>query len=173
VAFHRTLAVTRVALAFLLAGLLAGCGSSSNDASSAGGSTSGESPSAEGATSKEAFLAEGNAICEARGKAIQAKGSKILSSGTGARQAAAAQTVIVRTLLVPGFQAELRELGELTPPTGQSHDMAFVLTAIRQMVNRLEHEPPITSSSSFKANHPYRPAEEIAAEFGLNSCGHP
>lgn len=83
------------------------------------------------------------------------------------------QSELVDDVIVPGFEAEVRELRELQPPVGDTHQVEGVLAAIEQTVDRLRKAPPIGPNSSFKANHPYRPAEEIAADYGLTACGHP
>lgn len=139
-----------------------GCGSGGDDTSTAGGG---------GATSKAQFVAAANKICSEKGKAIQAEAVKILKAGEGG--AAKVQTQIAQQAVIPNLEAEVSALRKMDAPSGDGDQVEHILAAIEDTVNRLNSASPVTIRSSFKANHPYRPGEEIAASYGLTACGHP
>jgi hypothetical protein len=147
-----------VVAALCALGPVLGCGSGSETTSSEG-------------LSRTEFISQGNAICSKRGAQISTEGGRILQQSSQTPDKA--QAMMVDQVIIPNFEEEIRELRSLDAPATDSKQVDEVLTAIQDTVDRLRTAPPIGASASFKANHPYRPGEEIAAEYGLTACGHP
>jgi hypothetical protein len=139
-----------------------GCGGGNEDTST---------PSSSDAASKAQFVAAANKICAEKGKAIQAEAVKIIKTAKG--PAAKEQKLIAQQAVIPNLEAEIDALRKMGAPSGDSGQVEHILAAIEDTVSRLSSASPVTVQSSFKANHPYRPGEEIAASYGLTACGHP
>jgi len=121
---------------------------------------------------KAEFVHQANNLCAKIGREIAAAGATIIRKSKDPTSAKA-QTEITGKVLVPSFEKELQQLRALDAPSGEEPQVERVMTALNETVTRLRTAPPIETNSSFKENHPYRPGEEIAAAYGLTSCGHP
>lgn len=120
---------------------------------------------------KAQFVRKANTICTQKGAQIKVEGGRIIRAGNA--HGADVQARIMDQIIVPNLQAEIRELDALEGPAADRQRIDGIVAAIQQSVDRLRSAPPIDASSSFKETHPYRPGEELAAEYGLTACGHP
>lgn len=121
---------------------------------------------------KAEFVDQANDLCAKIGKEIAAAGATIIKESKDPTSAKV-QTEITGKVLVPSFEKELQRLRALEAPSGEEQQVQRVMAALKETATRLRTAPPIETNSSFKANHPYRPGEEIAAAYGLTACGHP
>lgn len=170
--------VILIAAAVALSFLAAGCGND-DDAATTGSSEASGTVSSEGDSGSSAsgaggegsvkaeFIKEANGICRRVTATIQTDGKRIFSEGVGGSEAEGEvlKRRIVDEVLVPGFKAEAAQLSALTPPPGDEQQVASIIAAIEEVIERVERNPD--------GRYPYSDAERLADRYGLDRCGGP
>ena len=127
-----------------------------------------ENGSSEAALSKAVFLKRGNAICEVVVKKITSEAFPALEKANreSADAREAAETELVRTVMVPGLREEAEAIEALGVPA-QGKEAEAVLAAIYDVVEKGEVAPESFTQS---AERPYAEAEQLAEKYGLTEC---
>lgn len=152
-------------LLLIVAVLIAAVGCGDDGSSTAQSSSNGQSSNGAASTSPDGdFLSEANAACEKRMAELRSKGKRLLDAYYTKPLPARA---MAEKVVIPAFEAELRDLEALEAPPQNRRGAEAVESAIRRMIARLEANP---KAGNF---YPYTEAEKIAAKHGLAACGQP
>lgn len=166
---HRFIAaiVVLASLAFI-----AGCGdnggsetSANGDMVSADGKNSAATTDGQSSASgpRAEFIEQATAICTKRSEELKAKGEKFFKEAYDepelvVRRKAASQVII------PIFEAELRELRELDIPPVDAAQVGAIYAAIEDMLK---------SVRELRKTYPYTETEKLSRRYGITPCGHP
>jgi hypothetical protein len=112
------------------------------------------------------FIQAANAACTERREEMTDKGQRIYANASEKSRDAGARELI-EEVVAPGFEREVRELGDLTPPPGEEDEVNELISAIEQMVDRMRED------LAAGRGYPYRKTEKLAATYGLPDCGRP
>jgi hypothetical protein len=129
--------------------LVAGCGSSGGDSDS---------------IDKASFVEQANTICKQASGKIAAE-LRVIGQ-TEAENPNYTPAVLVKKALIPGLEAEIKELRALGAPPGDKKEVQAFLEAVQKIVNTAEADPETFAS----ANSPYEGAELAARRFGVTEC---
>lgn len=179
----------------LAAILIAGCGGGSGGSTSegaattTGGSAAAGSGSAEAEShstgeekapanggeeepssgSKEAFVAKANALCEKRRKEIQKEAARVFSSAQkgNAKELKSALSRLIDEAVVPGLEAEVKDLGSLSAPKGDEGQVGAIVAGIEAMIAEARRE----SKAFLNTPAGGREANKLAREYGIPACG--
>lgn len=141
--------IALVAFAVLISGALASCG----DSQAASG------------PSKATFIRRANAICRARSNEI-AFYVRVLAKERNEMSPVYYLQSVATDAYSPAFTREIKEIHALRAPEGDSKQIGVILHSTHEAVTRARVYP------SPRVNAFARP-ERLAAEYGLNDCGHP
>jgi len=145
---HR-IPLTSLAIAVvLIAGVAAGCGSSSNDTTSTA------------AISKTEFLAKGNAICKA-GDAKQTAAQEALGKNPSAAQFSSFTT----NTLIPNIQSQIDQVKALGAPSGDEAKVNSMLAMAQADLDKIKSNPALLQQGDQFVNF-----EKVAHPYGLTSC---
>lgn len=118
---------------------------------------------------KATFVKRANEICEeASGKLVSA-----MTSISGRESAKPnydyvdTQTVIVKTVLVPRFEEELREIRALGIPGEAKKDSQALLRAYEVAIEKIKAKPRAVANATAE---PYVPVEVAGTAFGVSEC---
>jgi hypothetical protein len=134
-----------------------GCGS---------GSGSGD----EDSLTKAEFIAQGDAICKKIKKKAQTEynkaAAKYLEEGNSPSRARG--TELAEQFLIPGREAQVEALRDLSPPSDDEDQVSAMLDAGEEGVEKAEEDPQTMFIST---ENPFEEANELAQEYGLKVCG--
>jgi ABC-type glycerol-3-phosphate transport system substrate-binding protein len=143
-----------------LAGIVAGCGSSSDD-----------STEATVALTKVEFVKQGDAICTKGTEQIETEAEEFAKDNnvdTNSPSKEDEEEVIV-TVVGPALQTQADELRELGAPKGEEDKAGAIFDALEAGAEELENDPASllegTSSSALEK------AKKLAVAFGFKKCG--
>ena len=138
-----------------IAVIAAGCGSSSNDTTSA--------------LTKAEFISQGDAICEKGNKEIETGFEAFLKENGIKGEPSKAQGVeLSETVLIPSVKSQSEELRDLGAPSGEEGEISAMLDALDEGVEEAEEDPEALLASE---SDPFGPANKMATEYGLKVCG--
>jgi pyruvate/2-oxoglutarate dehydrogenase complex dihydrolipoamide acyltransferase (E2) component len=173
----RFIAMLAGALAIVV--LVAGCGggSDSGDGSTASAdNNTAQADSGDGASSnapalsKAEFIKQGDEICSNAAKSFAEGVVKFMSEngideseGPSEEQ----EEELITEVILPAYQTQAEELGELGPPKGEEDAVAEIVTGFEEVVADGEGDP----SSVVGGDDPFADAKSKAREFGLQVCG--
>jgi maltose-binding protein MalE len=139
-----------------LAALVAGCGSSSGDSTTA-------------SLSKAEFIKQGDAICQKGNKEIETGFEAFMKENGIKGEPSKAQGVeISETVLIPSIETQSEELRALGAPSGEEGEISAMLDALDEGVEEAEEDPEALLASE---SDPFGPANKMASEYGLKVCG--
>jgi hypothetical protein len=140
-----------------IAALAAGCGSSSTDPSS---------------PTKAEFIKEGDAICQKANKEFQKAflvlGKENKKKGIEGRTLREDGVEISEKIFLPNAQKRAESLAELTPPSGEEAQIAAMVAAIEEGVEKGEKDPNVLFSQTA---YPFDKANELQRDYGFEYCG--
>lgn len=145
----------------VLAVVVAGCGSSSEDSSSTSSTAS---------LSKAEFLKQGNAICKEGNESINAEFeefSKENNLSESEEPPKAVQEEAIEQILIPSINGQIEDIRALGTPEGDEGELEEVFTAEEEVVEEAEAEP----TSLFETTTAQKEANKLAREYGLTVCG--
>jgi hypothetical protein len=116
---------------------------------------------------KADFIQAANAACERRGDQITAQTQRVFEKYSDQPESPKARKELVSEVIVPGFEAQARDLRALEPPPGEEDEVEEVISTIEEMVERTRED------FAEGRDYPYRKTENVAAAYGLPACGHP
>jgi hypothetical protein len=148
-----------------IAAILAGCGSS-NDSSS--GST--QSTAGTAAPTKAEFIKQADAICEKANKGTEAEFAayvKKLNLPPNKKPTTAQQEELITAVALPAIAAQAKELGELSPPSGEEGKVNAIVEGIAKAVEKTEANP----STVFGRRGPFAEVNKLAKDYGFTVCG--
>ena len=134
----------------VIAGLLAGCGSSSD--------TTAASP-----ISKSEFLAKGNAICAKGNKQTNALADKTFSQN---QQPTHAQLTAFGKAQVPLIQSQIDQIKALGAPSGDEATVKQMITLAQSDLDKIKADP---ASAGSQTDH-FANFAKIAHPYGLTAC---
>jgi hypothetical protein len=136
----------------MIALIAAGCGSSSNDSSTAS--------TVAGPLTKAAFVAKANAICVKGTVQTEKAGSSLGNNPTEAEAA-----VAVPAKFVPAVQAQIDELKALSVPPGEQATVTDMLDLAQADLNKVKSDPKLAFETKTFADF-----ASVAHAYGLKSC---
>ena len=164
---------TRLLLSFvavIAAGaLIGGCGGSEDSvAEGAKPTTEGTSEIEPPSSAEVAFTTGANEICKARENAIDEESLKIHYEAAEGRKPKSVETAesLVRSVVVPNFEAELQELEALRNPPESKIPVEKIFAAIQQLIDDAKADP----GKFLEKTEPYGSAERLAEEYGITAC---
>jgi hypothetical protein len=138
-----------------IAVIAAGCGSSSNDTTSA--------------LTKAEFISQGDAICEKGNKEIETGFEAFMKeNGIKGEPSKAEGVELSETVLIPSVKNQSEELRALGAPSGEEGEISAMLDALDEAVEEAEEDPEALLASE---SDPFGPANKMATEYGLKVCG--
>jgi len=140
-------------VALLIAGFAAGCGGGSDD------SDSGSSDAA----AKTAFITKADDLCATSNKQIQVAVTKELGNKKPTK---AIIISITRDSIVPGLEAQLKQLKALEPPSGDNAELDTFLSAFSDDIQNIKKNP-----SSAVSGNPMESSTNAAKNYGFDNCG--
>jgi hypothetical protein len=146
-----TRGICGVALIALLAIVPAGCGSDKSDSAKA--------------PTKAEFLKKGNAICRAGSHKIDVAGKKIFTQG---KPSAAKLNEFATKTLIPGVQAQVSGIKNLTPPKGDEAKVKAITDSAQQALDKGKANPALLVSDK---TDPFAKTNKMATAYGLKACG--
>jgi hypothetical protein len=145
----RRLLLAISATAVLVAGVVAGCGSSGNSTSTA-------------ALSKTAYLAKANAICKA-GNAKQRADQMAL----GKHPSQAQITTYITGTQIPDIQSQIDQVKALGAPSGDEVVVNKYLATAQADLDKIKSDPSLAYNAK---SDPFADFAAIAHPYGLTSC---
>ena len=146
----------------VLALVVAGCGSSSDDTSSTASTAS---------LSKAEFLKQGNKICTEGGKQINSEFEEFSKENELSETEAPPKPVqeeAAEEILIPAINQQIEEIRALGTPEGDEGELEEVFTAEEEVLEEAEENPiSILESESAKQKE----ANKLAKDYGLTVCG--
>jgi hypothetical protein len=120
----------------------------------------------ENTVAKADFVQAANAACEARIAEMKERVRRLYGKASQRARDAGAELLIERAV-VPVFEKEIKDLQALQSPPGDEDEVAEVISAIEEMVDRTRRD------LARDRPYPYRKTENLASAYGLPACGHP
>lgn len=149
----------RYSLAIFVAGftafglLIAGCG---------GGDSTAQQ------IDKATFVKQANKICEQASGKFAAELASISSreSAKPGYDFAKTQIIIVKKVLIPGLEEELKEIRALGMPDEAKRDVEAFLKAYQRSIDRVKAKPKAAAGATI----PYEAVEVTGTAFGVSEC---
>jgi hypothetical protein len=138
----------------LAVGAIAGCGSGGSDSTSS--------------LTKAEFVKKADAICTKHHDAIETGFLPYVNKhkGKGKEGEAAGVEAAVHAVMLPELNAQADELGSLGAPSGDEDAISAMLGTFEKSIEEIEEH----SSNLASALPAGEKANELAKEFGLNTC---
>lgn len=133
--------------------LVAGCGGDDDDQGA------GSPP-----LSKEEYIAQGDAICTAGDEELVAEAEERFGSAEEAPPRAE-QEAFISEIVAPGFEQQLEELRELSPPEEDQEQIDALLAALEELADAAANDPGAVIDGEFTE------ASRLAREYGFTACG--
>jgi hypothetical protein len=142
-----------VSLAAVLAtgALVAGCGSSDDDSTTA-------------ALSQSEFVAKATAICNPANQQIEDAAHKLL--GSGGRPTPQAFEQFATTAVIPQTQNVIDGFKQLTPPSDRAQAYDALLSELQSANDQVKGNPQALAQQG----NPFEKANQLARQAGLNAC---
>jgi hypothetical protein len=131
-----------------------------------GDESSTTSTTTNGGLTKDHFLARGNAICRTGTYEIDQAADRVFTG----RKPSAAQLQQFADLAVPAVQAQIDQIGALTPPEGDEDEVKAILDAAQDANDRVEPDPSLFVAGQ-EGDDPFDEANRLANDYGLKECG--
>lgn len=152
-------ALKTVALTVVVALALGSCGGDSEEPDNGYGLNEDEIARAD-------YVQAANALCAERREEMTKKGQRLYAQiernpGRGGAKE------LIEEVVAPGFEREIKELRELTPPPGDEEQVRELIAAMADMVERTRKDLGVDRG------FPYRKTEKLAALYGVPDCGRP
>lgn len=143
----------------LLIASLAGCGG--------GGSTAATSTAAQnGGGVRARYIAEADETCTEHNAEIDRKAAAFLAAHKGGSQVAT-EGAMVRKILVPDLELEIRSVRALVVPPGDVHRVLSFLSAMLVPIHSAKADP----GTFIHADRPFAVSERMGRQFGFKVCG--
>lgn len=157
-------------LGVLAIALVAGCGSSGDDTSSAGSETS-ESNASGSSLTKAEFIKQADAICEEGNKAVNAEAEEFAEENEIdiEKPTTAQQEEVVSDVVAPAIHEQAEKIDELGAPSGEEDEVAAIVAAVESGADEAEATPDVIVAG--KGAGPFEEANELAGAYGLKVCG--
>lgn len=130
---------------------LAGCGGSSEAS----------------APTKAAFIVQADAICRSADKKQEAGLESFAKSHPLEELKGSELQDAIMSVGMPPIEEEAKELGELTPPSGEEAELEAFVTGIEKAVKQAEANP---QSMASETSSPFKPVDALAAKYGFKDC---
>jgi hypothetical protein len=143
----------------VLALVVAGCGSSSDDTSSTA------------SLSKAEFVKQGNAICTKGNEQIESEFEEFSKERNLSETKAppkAVQEEGAEEILIPAINQQVEEIKALGTPEGDEAEVEEIFTTVEEAIEEGEEDP-----TSLFGSGPgkFKEANKLAREYGLTVCG--
>jgi hypothetical protein len=136
----------------------AGCGSSSDD-----------STSASTALTKPELIKQGDAICEKGNKAIEEEAEEFAEENgiDTEKPTKAQQEEVVVDVVAPGVRKQVEEIGDLTPPSGDEAEIEAMVSSVEAGTEEMESDP----AKLIEGTNPLAKGSKLARSYGFTECG--
>ncbi len=124
---------------------------------------------------KALFVKKASAICAGLNESVSEDGVEALreiESETG-KTGRAAEAVYVPQWLVPTEENEIEELKALGTPKVDEDQLNAFYEAFEEVVEIAKNDPHRYLYLQVNFKHPYKKAEALATEYGIEGCGQP
>lgn len=141
-----------------IAVVVAGCGSSSSDDSTA-------------SLTKAQFISQANAICKKGNAEVESEFEDFAKKNgiEGNKEPTTAQEVeLAETILTPNVKSQSEELRALGAPSGDEDEITAMLDSLDQGVEEAEADPEALIEGKAE---PFKDASQKAQKYGLTACG--
>lgn len=139
---------------------LAGCGGSSGSTVPASG------PAQNGGVARAKYVEEADGTCAEQNAEINRKAAAFVAAHKEASPSAMGSAV-VRKILVPNLEFEVRSIRALVVPPGDVHRVLSFLNAMLAPIRAGKEHP----TAFIHAAHPFAVSERMGREFGFHVCG--
>ncbi len=141
-----------------LAIAVAGCGSSSDS-----------SDTTATALTKSELIKQGDAICEKGNKAIEKEAEEFAEENdvNTEKPTKAQQEEVIVDVVAPGVRAQVEEIGDLTPPSGDEAKIEAMVSAVEEGADELESDP----AQLIEGTNPLSKGSKLAVAYGFEECG--
>ncbi|HEX5418119.1 MAG TPA: hypothetical protein VFZ25_20885 [Chloroflexota bacterium] len=144
----------------LLVASVAGCGGG-------GGSTvAASTPAQKGGAALARYVVDADETCAEHNTEIDREVAAFLAAHKGASQAAT-ESAVVRKVLVPDLEREVRSVRALVLPPADVHRALSFLNAMLVPIRAAKERP----AAFVHAAHPFAVPERMGKQFGFSVCG--
>jgi hypothetical protein len=143
----------------VLAVVVAGCGSSSDDTSSTA------------SLSKAEFVKQGNAICKEGNEKIESEFEKFAKENNLSKKKAPTEAQLeeaAHKFLIPTITKQVEGLRALGAPSGEEEKVNTLLDDAEEALEEVEEDPSLLSDEK---NEPFEDVNKEARAVGLTTCG--
>ncbi len=164
----------------LVAWMVAGCGGSDNGAAADKESTAdtasttdsartGSSTTRASSSAKSEFIRRANEICARNSKDfLTPLGEYLEQHASSGKTEAEVAADAVRKAILPMFQTQIDQIGELSVPPDDDQQIEAFLNAMQQAVDSLAQQQQVTLPTELDAA--FRRAGKLGHAYGLESC---